>query len=115
VAAMKLNGWQRLGVVLSVVWCLLVLASGLDIEPSFVFGNTIGSWFPLPADAFYNNYHGGMAQPLEDWINHFGFFGFAKYGIGGVIVGWVVTYLAIYAYRWTKAGFKDAAKQNGEG
>jgi hypothetical protein len=48
---MKLSGWQRIGMVISILWLLAVTASGFDRIHS-TFGDTIGNGLELPANAF---------------------------------------------------------------
>jgi hypothetical protein len=48
---MKLSGWQRIGMVISILWVLVVSASGFDRIHN-TFGYTIGDWLELPNSAF---------------------------------------------------------------
>jgi hypothetical protein len=48
---MKLSGWQRIGMVISILWILVVSASGFD-RVNNTFGYTIGEWLELPNSAF---------------------------------------------------------------
>jgi hypothetical protein len=106
---MKLNGWQRVGLVLSVLWLLAVLASGFDRAPYFIFGATIGIWLYLPDLAF--------ATPSEYMAaaSDFTLRGFAIVGLLPVLFTWLTTYLAVFAYRWIAAGFKGDGDTNGRG
>lgn len=106
---MKLNGWQRGGVVLSVMWLLVVLASGFDSAPYYLFGATIGVWLDLPDLAF--------ATPSEYMraASDFTFRGFVICGLLPVFLAWLSTYLSLQAYRWIAGGFKPPTDTNGEG
>jgi len=72
----RLNGWQRIGVVLSVLWFLLQLYHVLVYYLEF-------SSLSLP-----------------------GIFGaLVITGIGGILLGWIIGYIALWTFRWVKRGF----------
>jgi len=105
---MKLNGWQRIGVVLSILWILPV--GGFPL---------IQLWnYPNPhMDLGINN------SPLFDWIEDrsevkpgsqfiplnpklkFGLYLLISFG--PVFSVWPLAYLFIFTLRWVTAGFKQ--------
>ena len=108
---MRLNGWQRLGGVFSII--LAVGAAGYgrkrgmegrknDLSTSYAncleneYPNLL---FPTLQDCFAdrNKAHKNIIQPLWGDI--------AFYSLAPILAGWIVVYLAIRIFRWVRAGF----------
>ncbi len=111
---MKLNGWQRVGVVLSVLWLGAITASALFTvtQGAFEYG-LYRDWYELPWDAFTVDYvdDGKTRYPTDLRI---AFLGFAKYAIAPVFAAWLLAAIRPIA-RWIAAGFKGNGGTNGRG
>ena len=108
---MKLNGWQRIGVVLSIVW---IIGAGIyqrhaDIQRA---SDSAGFAFRICSDneqlkpeidldrctkEIENSYKIWM---VGSWGN-VAFFAFVP-----MLLGWVAAYVLIRVWRWVKTGFK---------
>lgn len=104
---MKLNGWYRIGIVISVIW--------LGIS-SFVYFQNISNYGSKDTYIVNSNYYewvldkesGGKDIPegffLE--IPTFKILGYLAFVLIPAVVVWVVTIIGIFVVRWVYAGFK---------
>ena len=139
---MKLNGWQRLGLVLSALWLAVIAVIGFH---SVSDSGSVDSeaWYALPSSAFgisvagYNNllrpeqcstvHHKrpDLVPNVSDCVRgveqtaygepSFGAKGLLLFGLLPVFCAWLAVYLSLFAWRWIAAGFKGSTGTNGEG
>jgi hypothetical protein len=112
---MKLNGWQRLGIIVSAIWLIaapLTAKIAMNINANKMLESDLHTcdlayqgamnaykdvqnckdrWMKLDADASYRNI--GLA-------------GFGVIGIVPAMLGWLIAYGLIFLVRWVRQGFK---------
>lgn len=131
---MKLNGWQRLGMVLSTLWLVAVIVIGYGMTHSWF--SDWDAWYMLPAAAISERdvpqeQRQELAKRLTDsgrnpvyayWMANsltgelfFGIKGVVLFGLLPIVIAWSTAYLYLLAYRWIAAGFKGSTGTNGEG
>ena len=103
---MRLNGWQRMGLVLSVLWAL-----GAAIYERNEQVKSADALYQLKAQACFT----GQADTTKECLNKVSlqdamdatanWADVAFYAFGPVIAGWIVTLIAISTFRWISAGF----------
>jgi hypothetical protein len=121
---MRLNGWQRIGIVLSVVWILSVGGRGAleylqgSGEPyyamrflpalgeDYYFADSIQIPVPPPKDT-----HVGSFVTFEEArgfrIEHHFRIGYLVAAVfAPVVLLWLFAYLSVFVVRWVRAGFK---------
>ena len=109
--ASKLNGWQRLGAFVSVIWIIGAGALYLSVIGNFVFYSHSGRWILLwdtlnPLASFVPLFANGGAPKMPE----FDFFGFALFVAFPVLVIWALG----YGIAWVRKGFisdKDKTAQ----
>jgi len=115
--AMRLNGWQRIGVALSIVWAIAILVAyfyELNNHPS-----GLANYFPFMSFEWVNDVEGtrlAHAQAVADGQDFspkvmmimptFSAIGAFTISILPVVVGWLVSYLFVYTILWIRRGFK---------
>lgn len=108
--AMRLNGWQRIGVVLSVIWGMggAVYQRSADVDRA---SNSAGFAMKVceesqdlkhlgyePCSAEFSKM---FALDLEgSWGN------VAIVAIGPILIGWMAAYLGLWTVRWVRKGFR---------
>jgi len=103
---MRLNGWQRIGVVASVLW----LVGGAIYERNrqlhvadLIFQGDMRLCLSTNAGKCFELAHQTYASLIAldaTKISNILFFALAP-----VLAGWVLTYLIVKTFRWVKAGF----------
>lgn len=105
---MRLNGWQRIGAVLSVLWALGAAIYERNVQVK-------------SADALYlsqaQNCYIGQADPVKECLDKISLQGamdataywpdVAFYAFGPVIAGWLVALITLSVFRWISAGFPN--------
>lgn len=107
----KLNGWQRLGAFVSVVWIVGAGALYLSVIGNFVYYPHSGQWILLwytlnPLASFIPLFSNGEAPNTPQFDS----FGFALFVAFPILVLWVLGYGAA----WVRKGFigdKDKTAQ----
>ena len=109
---MRLNGWQRIGVALSVVWTLSVGGCGAveylqEGESTSYFVDSVRVALPLAKDL---DRPGGLI-PLEEALGyrvdrHFRVDRLLAAILVPVVLFWVFAYVCVFVVRWVAAGFK---------
>ena len=121
---MRLNGWQRIGVALSVVWILSVGGRGAleylqgsaesnyamkflpAIGEDYYFADSIQIPVPMPKNTHVGSiitYDEGRGFRME---HHFRIDHLFVAMLAPVVLLWVFTYLSVFVARWVAAGFK---------
>jgi hypothetical protein len=104
---MRLNGWQRIGIALSLPWIVVgtLWESGASIEKSTSLSKLVYSvcsedhpFSNTCAADFSHNY----ARDLE-LSNHWA--DGVAFGVVPVIMAWVAVYALLWIARWVRAGF----------
>ena len=124
---MKLSGWSRLGIVLSVVWALLVLGVAIHTYTSPPSSSSLVAWGdgkPKPwdinwgdakpktgdvfdPDAFLRSK--GMSQQEIDALSYkpeFRWGAISQYVFVPILLSWLLILLIRLAISWVVAGFK---------
>lgn len=106
---MKLNRWQRIGVVLSVVWALG--AAYYERSSQMESGQ---KWMEISSQSCHDSNALAINPPKKDcskeWEKDFQMFMtpnwevIAFISIAPIPIGWGVAFLLIRIYRWVKAG-----------
>ena len=104
---MRLGGWQRIGVVLSLLWVVLVCAYAVfeyaaGPDSAMVFIEMVVSKTREPAAVLKGNAFADLVpvEPQILWSR------LASVVLSPVIAGWLVVYLLVFAVRWIVTGFK---------
>jgi hypothetical protein len=114
----RLNGWQRIGIILSVVWMIGAYLHVYDdrvenftamnvahetacMDQHRANGETFDQYFPI-CDAIGKT-NGGLDRAMAAF--HDARMEALVIAIGGALLGWVVAYLVVFLFRWTKHGF----------
>ena len=104
---MKLNGWQRIGVVASAVWCIgaafYVRSEQAQLATAFHarrLNDCLPEFTKLCTDRAHEIFQKNLSLDSISVIN------IAFASIGPVIAGWVLAYLTLKVVQWVKAGFK---------
>ncbi len=115
---MRLNGWKRIGIVLSALWVV-----GISIK----LHDDGGVWAVKNAKVLYDSCmsHAVVQQDFDkcwnDQISDVSKFksdyfltnpdfwlGFILYFVAPIMMGWLFVYICIWIFRWIKAGFKKS-------
>jgi flagellar biogenesis protein FliO len=127
--AVRLNGWQRIGVVLSVLWLVVFLIWGLNDSL-----NGRGSFFvdtpdqiaiakvgchevpPTPAEASKGWGPGYECPPNTELPerHQFNTAGFWFVVIAPLLIAWLLVYACVFCVRWIAKGFKQKKVERGE-
>ena len=106
---MRLNGWQRIGLVLSVLW-----AFGAAIHERNKQVNAANELFQSQyricleqANAVKNCHDNVSLQAAMDATAYWPDVAF--YAFGPVIAGWLVVLITLKTFRWVSAGFSKKA------
>jgi hypothetical protein len=101
---MRLNGWQRIGLVLSVLWVV-----GAAIHQRNKQVNAADALFQLQYDTCLDHAHkwkdcetvsfGAAMDATANWPD------VAFFAFGPAIAGWIVVLIAIRTFRWISDGF----------
>lgn len=114
---MRINGWQRIGIVISVSWFLATCGAyfyELKNHPS-----ELAKYLPDLAYNWVEDYKGTKIEHEKasakgkDFSDQFVFLkptfnasGFILLALCPVIIGWLTIYLLLYTYGWVKRGFE---------
>jgi hypothetical protein len=98
----RLNGWQRIGIVLSVLWAAFVL---------FYIWQNWATLSSVYSDQFYRclfgpdeaadfktchaNYYAAMIRVVGSWL-------------APIPIAWMVIYLIVWTVRWIRRGFQPS-------
>jgi hypothetical protein len=93
---MRLNGWQRIGIVASVIWAIgapiyMDSAAERDADEKF-------SW----VQCFQRASRAYESVPRYHFTSANGAF----VALAPIPVGWLIAYALVYLVRWIRAGFK---------
>jgi hypothetical protein len=108
----RLNGWQRTGVVLSIVWMLSIGGCGaleyLQVgEPTYYFVDTVEVHLPPAKDVD----RPGRELSLEEFMGihaerHFRVDRLIAAMLVPLVLIWAFAYVCVFVIRWVAAGFK---------
>lgn len=108
----KLNGWQRVGVIVSALWILIVL--GVASKEYYDWVLPVSCHGDDSPHSFFTAW--GDPQPcaekhdplhiLTHWKVSFRFGRFLSILFLPVFVGWVVSYCLLWTVSWVKEGFR---------
>ena len=114
---MRINGWQRLGIILSAVW--LIVSSWayfheLNNHPSDLAVYLPDSGYEWSQDLdTTNKAHEVAKQQGADFSERFVFlkptfrmFGYLQFALTPIVICWLGVYLFIFIFRWVKRGFE---------
>ena len=99
----RLNGWQRLGIVLSVLWLALVITyawSELDAGPFATGPISITNQFFTDPPEKTSDGHTLRTVDFELRIGRF-----LALAFGPIVTVWFSIYLILFLARWIKDGF----------
>jgi len=111
---MRLNGWHRLGIVLSVAWILGSVMYGYfdrksqaeTVAIELLEGCTKDNWTLAPnerrdcMELYDRAYRNNVA--IDDWPDYL------LTNFGTVIGGWIAAYVLLWSGRWVRSGFKQS-------
>ena len=114
---MSINGWQRLGIVVSVAW--LLIASWAYFYELKNHPSELAAYIP---DAGYEwirdldtttKAHMNAQQRGADFSDRFVFmkptvntYGFIKFILTPIVASWLGVYLVLWTFRWVRRGFQ---------
>lgn len=104
---MRLNGWQRIGIVLSIVWAVGAAIHTRNDEIDF-WKNFASTGYTICMEAKSADGAKCSAEMSEAlmklrepfWPN------IAFNALAPVLSGWLVAYLALWIFRWVRRGFE---------
>ena len=103
---MRLNGWQRIGVVLSVAWAIgaAVYVRNSKIETGRALAS-INYQLCTATEHTNSDCSRKLSEDLKSaiepyWVN------VAFYSLAPILAGWIVAYLILGIFRWVRRGFK---------
>jgi len=113
----RLNGWVRLGIVLSTAWVLLVSYIYVDEllhHPSYALRYHLDGYFGWVEDSeATKGAHAGSKAKGQEFSERyvllkptFSAAGYFKLTFFPVIVGWLGSYIIIWIFRWVREGFR---------
>lgn len=104
----RLNGWQRIGIIASVLWAIggffAMQVEVSDRAARFAEGMTAGCYQVKSA-----------AQCSADWSEHFqavqrpGQLDVVLFALVPIPLGWGIAYLCLWLARWVRRGFQQSA------
>ena len=104
---MRLGGWQRIGVALSLLWVIVVCAYAafeysVGPDSAMVFIEMITSKTREPISVLKGNAFADLVpvEPQLIWPR------LVAVTFGPVVAAWVLVYLSVITVRWIVAGFK---------
>ena len=104
---MRLGGWHRIGVVLSLLWTIAVCGYAtfeyaVGPDSAMLFIEMVTSKTGEPISVLKGNAFADLVpvEPRLLWSR------FAGALLSPVVAGWVLAYLLVFAIRWIVAGFK---------
>lgn len=103
---MRLNGWQRIGAVLSVLWALgaAIYERNEQVKSAeTLYQSQASNCFAGQADSSKECLDKVSLQGLMDATAYWPDVAF--YAFGPVIAGWLVALIALRVFRWISAGF----------
>ena len=115
----KLNGWQRIGIIISLLWILAMFV--VAAKEIFDWMTSGGCWGASHPNNLFINWVETM-QPCPErcdplnllflWKGSFRIGRFFSLLILPVIAGWVGSYCVLWVACWVKEGFKQTRKNN---
>jgi hypothetical protein len=105
---MRLNGWQRIGIVASVIWAIGApiywdQAAQTEANAKFSF------WYNLCRDGNRSSDEcNEQARHMSDLVPRY-YLGSANGAFIGLVpipLGWLLAYALVYLGRWIRAGFR---------
>lgn len=103
---MKLNGWQRIGVVASAFWAIgaAIYERIGQVSEATTFhvsalSNCLPEFYGACTDAAHEKYRILLSLGFDSVSN------IVFVAIGPVLLGWVLAYLVVKIARWVNAGF----------
>lgn len=114
---MRINGWQRLGILISVAWLLATSWAYFDElwnQPSEWTDYLPHSSYEWVADLdFTQKAHEDEKRQGKDFSYGiyfmkptFSISGFLTFSLSPILASWLVVYLVLYTFRWVKRGFQ---------
>jgi len=104
---MKVNGWQRIGIVASIAW---ILSAGLYTHGSVMASYaSMGALFEKTCEQAHPNSNWDQClKKLTDEIEVGDTIGWEDAALAGLIpipLGWGLAYLVLFIVRWIKRGW----------
>ena len=105
---MKLNGWRRIGVIVSIIWAIGAAFFERKRQVDSVnelLVTQLNHCSPAFTDECFN-----LAHKLHSDLIAFGSLRVADIlfvSLGPILVGWLTAYLAIKVFFWVKTGFQS--------
>jgi hypothetical protein len=119
---MKLNGWQRIGILVSLAWAISMAVHDRDtnnrtayFSSRDVFQNCLDRSVELTLEAIADMSNAVFNCQNEEKreykkISEANWERTAALSLLPIPIGWLVVYLIIWIFRWVKAGFKPENK-----
>ncbi len=107
----RLNGWQRIGVALSVVWILSVSGCGAleyvqEGKPTYFFVDTVMVQLPPATNLDRPDRSLSHEEVFGRADRHFRVDRLIVILLVPVVLFWALAYVCIFVVRWVAAGFK---------
>ncbi|MFN3807147.1 hypothetical protein [Asticcacaulis sp.] len=107
----KLNGWYRIGLILSVIWVALVVVTGARsiLWPKLETASVIQAACKFTRERQQNPVSSCDAEAAVAVRAAFAeAYPIPLYAVGGLLLGWGGTLTVAHAVRWVRAGFIKA-------
>jgi hypothetical protein len=109
------NGWQRIGVVQSVLWILYAAFAErkFQMDSAGVLYQAAVGECTRGAPSEFAQCMGKIDEQYRVWLSIGGseLINIFVMAFGPVILGWLFVWLAVIVYRWVRAGFKPNDSQ----
>jgi hypothetical protein len=96
---MKLNGWHRIGVVLSVLWAIVAFCWTRSIQVKN--GHELFRSCLYKTTSYCENI--SLQSALDETANWTDVTFFSLFPI---VIGWILAFLSVKVFKWIKTGFE---------
>jgi hypothetical protein len=109
----RLNGWQRIGIVLSIVWTLCV--------SMWFFQHVPGANDPGIASVYLQcisapNANRGVCKARAEWFSEEARSefraGWSWAALAPIVVAWLLVYVVVWVVRWIRRDFQPTASES---
>jgi hypothetical protein len=107
---MRLNGWQRIGIVASVIWAIgapIYMDGAAERDADDRFGRVYGSCRDVPTNDPEQCLKRASAASASVPRYQFTSANGAFVALAPIPLGWLLAYALVYLVRWIGAGFKS--------
>ena len=106
----RINGWYRIGIVLTVLWLVaaFIMAKNVQMAQAENYREMLIAACTLEADKSKSSADcfGTAYQEAERVYSWYWVKTFILKGVGSTILAWILIFISVGTFKWIKAGFK---------